>query len=110
MLTLMHRPFGGYFDWRPGELKTYQSNLSARLQAGGYTLGQKDSILEELNNFQPRLYSEELRTVVAECLLCSPANRPSPDSLFLKTKNGLDAAIRASGSDPIQEGAQFEPY
>lgn len=110
MLTLMTRSGRGFYDWKNDKLQTYRSRLSNRLKNHGYTLGEKRDIDRQRRDEDHPYYSTQIRAVVAECLLCSPSERPSAERLLEKTQEGLNAMLRAKGIDPIVAGLKYPPY
>jgi hypothetical protein len=74
-------------DWQ--NFTTYQSKATYGLATGGLTVG---SILDEEQDGQEgarSLYSRELRSLIAECLLLAPAHRILPRELVERTAEGV---------------------
>jgi hypothetical protein len=87
MQVLMRKPPNRVPDWQ--NFTTYQSKATYRLATGGLTVG---SILDEGQDGQEgarSLYSRELRSLIAECLLLAPPHRILPRELVERTAEGV---------------------
>ncbi|KAE9367894.1 kinase-like protein [Stipitochalara longipes BDJ] len=85
MQTLMRRRRSP--DWQ--NYTMYQSTATPRLANGGKTVGLN---LDAEQDYLPygSIYSRSLRNLIAECLLLTPASRPSPQELVKRTAEGTD--------------------
>lgn len=99
MWCLKHRL--NYPKWPTRSSKAHieliQSTLSHRLKTGGLTLGMGDDICEEKDGCHSK-YSKGLNALIKECLLIQPPSRPSPESLVVRTKRGLEMCHRRVGT------------
>jgi hypothetical protein len=75
------------------------STLSHRLKIGGQTLGMGHDFSEEKKG-AVSIYSIGLNALIKECLLIQPSSRPSPESLFARTKRGLQGCHKEAGTSP----------
>jgi len=80
-------------DWKTFTM--YQSTATERLATGGKTVGMDIDIDQDLNNRS--MYSRSLRNLIAECLLLTPANRPSPRELMRRTADGASRVQMSMG-------------
>ncbi|RDL37451.1 uncharacterized protein BP5553_04884 [Venustampulla echinocandica] len=83
-------------------LQCYQSSASIRLITGGLTVGTDEDQMED--EYGTSRYGNNLRILIAECLLISPESRPSPKYVFYRTKFGITAHRPAEPpSSPMRE-------
>ena len=73
----------------------YKSTATERLASGGQTVGL--AIDAEQDYLGSSIYSKMLRNLIAECLLLTPANRPSAQELVKRTKEGAETVRMSQG-------------
>ncbi|KAL2064718.1 hypothetical protein VTL71DRAFT_3856 [Oculimacula yallundae] len=87
-------------------LRCYNSTLSARLRASGSTVGNSTDQASEFNA-NMSAYSKELRTLIHECLIVNPGQRPPVAEVVRRTGEAIDIARMSMGGLLNQE---FKPY
>jgi hypothetical protein len=95
MQVLMRKPPGGRPDWP--NYTTYKSTATPRLKCGGPTAG---SLLDAEQDYTGcnSIYSRELRSLIAECLILTPANRIPVQELVKRTVDGIASVQMSMGT------------
>ncbi|CZT47468.1 uncharacterized protein RSE6_08031 [Rhynchosporium secalis] len=88
-----------YPDWETSSinrLRCYNSRLSARLRSSGNTIGTSYDQKCEFNA-KMSAYSIELRTLIHECLIVNPKQRPRPSTVVQKSGEAIDLLRMSMG-------------
>lgn len=112
MYVLMRRShermpnWGGRGDYHQDRTKLmcYQSTMTPRLRNGGSTIGCSRDYDAEKNPLDS-MYSRELRSIIHECILVSPASRIPAAELVERTGKNLTALnmTKAKANGPFED-------